>query len=59
MPSETSEPAVDRVDEECYWCGGEPADGGSIQVQMRDGEPKRETCPDCFRDWPPEEVDDL
>lgn len=40
----------------CYWCGGDTAKGGSIKVQMRDGEPKRETCPDCFREWPPEEV---
>jgi hypothetical protein len=44
-------------DDECYWCGGDVADGGSIKVQMNEGEPKRETCPDCFRNWPPEEVE--
>lgn len=41
----------------CYWCGGETADSGSIRVQMNEGEPERETCPDCFRDWPPEGVE--
>lgn len=46
-----------RATKHCYWCGGETADGGSIRIQMNEGEPKRETCPDCFRDWPPEEVD--
>jgi len=47
---------LDRAGEECYWCGGNLADGGSIRVQMNEDEPLRETCPDCFRDWPPEEV---
>lgn len=57
MSSEQSEKGVSRADDECYWCGGNLADGGSIKVQMNEGEPKRETCPDCFRDWPPEEVE--
>lgn len=42
--------------DECYWCGGDVADTGSIKILMNEGEPKRETCPDCFRDWPPEGV---
>jgi hypothetical protein len=51
-----SDSDFDRADDTCYWCGGEPADGGTIKIQMREGEPKRETCPSCFRNWPPEEV---
>lgn len=43
--------------ESCYWCGGETAEGGSISIQLNEGEPERETCPDCFRDWPPEHPD--
>ena len=43
--------------ERCYWCGGEPADGGTIKIQLNEGEPKRQTCPDCFREWPPEHPD--
>lgn len=45
-----------RDSDECHWCGGDLADGGSITVQMNEGEPDRETCPDCLRDWPPEQV---
>lgn len=42
----------------CYWCGGETADGGSIRIQVNEGEPKRETCPGCLRDWPPEQINE-
>lgn len=51
------ESGVSRASDECYWCGGDLAEGGSIKIRMNPGEPKRETCPDCFRDWPPEEVE--
>lgn len=47
---------VDRRADECYWCGGEPVEGGTIKIQLNEGEPKRETCPECFNNWPPEEV---
>lgn len=41
----------------CYYCGGDLPEGGSIRVQMNEGEPEREICVDCFKDWPPEGVD--
>lgn len=41
----------------CYFCGGEAAEGGSIQVQMNEDEPLRECCPECIRNWPPEGVE--
>jgi len=47
---------LNRAGEECYWCGGDVAEGGSIKAQISEDEPLRETCPDCFRDWPPDEV---
>jgi len=40
--------------DECYWCGGDLAEGGNIKIQVNEDEPKRETCPDCLREWPPE-----
>lgn len=51
-----TEKATRSGSDECHWCGGDLADDGSIRMQMNEGEPKRETCPDCFRNWPPEEV---
>ncbi len=51
----SSEEHADTVGH-CYWCGGELAEGGSIKVQVDEDDPLRETCPDCFRDWPPEGV---
>jgi hypothetical protein len=48
--------SIERVGDDCYFCDGELAEGGSIKVQMESGEPKRECCPDCFRNWPPDGV---
>jgi hypothetical protein len=48
---------IKRTGDECYWCEGDLAEGGSIRIQLNDGEPKRETCPDCLRDWPPDHPD--
>ena len=56
----SQESTINRAGDECYWCGGGLAESGSIKVQMREGEPKRETCPGCLREWtegnPPDEV---
>lgn len=55
-PTAMSGKEIERASDVCHWCGGDLAEGGSIRIQMNEGEPMRETCPDCFRDWPPEEV---
>lgn len=56
MPADEHGSAIERAGDECYWCGSEPAEGGTIKMQLNEDEPKRETCPDCFRNWPPDEV---
>lgn len=54
----TDDTGEEDVRGHCYWCGGPLPDGGSIKVQVNEGDPKRETCAECFRDWPPDQLGD-